>query len=306
VADGVICTDVSGSIILINKAAEEIFGYNADELVGEKVELLMPRRHRTSHQMEVHNFATTSSRANRAMGHGRDVVGLKKNGDEFLVEASLTLHSLAGRRVLTVVLRDISERRVYEGKLRLVTSEMVHRFRNLITVVNSIVSLTARGAETVHSFEEVLRNRLRAVARTVDLMIPAQWTGANLTDLLETELAPYRSQRRGNIVVSGPDVQVPARWAVLLALALHELATNAAKYGALSTPGGFVNVTWRVDQAAASSVLCLKWMESGGPAVQPASRQGFGSELIARALGRSKTHITYHESGLEAQLEVAL
>lgn len=306
VADGVICTDDNGSIILLNQAAEEIFGYGADELIGAKVEIIMPQRYRLSHQIQLQKFGSTSSTSKRAMAHGRDVVGLRKDGKEFPIEASLTRYTLAGRRILTVLLRDISQRRQSEEGRRLILAEMSHRLKNLMAVVDAIVSLTARGAKSVESYEKVLRDRLRAVGRTVNLMLPTEWSDANLTDLLEAELAPFRTAGLDNVSLSGPEVSVPARWAISLTLVLHELATNAAKYGALSTSGGKVTVAWRIEHSSGESTLRLEWVERGGPTAQGGARKGFGSDLIARALGRSNTRLNYTSAGLEALIQVKL
>ncbi len=306
VADGVISTDESGSIILANSAAEEIFGYNTDELLGQKIEVLMPQRHRIYHQEKLQEFGNSPSRSKRGMAPGRDVVGLKKLGEEFAIEASLTRHRLVDRTILTVVLRDIGERKKLDDERRLVTLEMSHRIKNVMMVVNSVVSLTARGTKTVESFENLLQERLRAMGRTVDMLLPRKWSGANLADIVETELAPFRSCVRENVLLSGPEVQVPASWAISLTLALHELATNAAKYGALSVPGGVVKVHWWTEEVTAGSVLRFQWAESGGPMVKPGARRGFGSDLILRALGPSNARFTYHKSGLEAHIKVPL
>ncbi len=306
VADGVICTDDEGTIILLNKAAEEIFGYVADELTGAKVEIIMPQRYRLSHQIQLRKFGSTSSISKRAMARGRDVVGLRKDGTEVPIEASLTRYTLAGRRILTVVFRDISQRRQSEEGRRLILAEMSHRLKNLMTVVDAIVTLTARGAESLESYKEVLRDRLRAVGRTVDLMLPNESSDANLTDLLEAELAPFRTAGRGNVSLSGPEVRVPARWAISLTLVLHELATNAAKYGALSTSSGMVTVAWRIEDGSGGSTLRLEWVERGGPTAQEGASKGFGSDLIARALGRSNTRLNYTPAGLEALIQVNL
>lgn len=306
VADGVITTDATGSIILFNKSAEETFGYKAVEVLGEKIETLLPTRLRSSHQIHVRNFSSSESRPQRLMGGGREVLGLKKNGEEFPIEASLTRHTFGGRRVLTVVLRDISERRQVEEVRRLVTHEISHRLKNLMTVVNSVVSMTARASGSVETCEELLHERLGAIGRTVDLMLRDDWSGVDLGDLLKAELDPYRNHSGGNCRLSGPAVKIPPHWALSLTLALHELATNAAKYGPLSGPSGVVNIKWQVGQEAKGSVLQLDWIESGGPPVIPPDRAGFGSDLILRCMGRSKTRLTYDHSGFEAHFQVPL
>ena len=306
VADGVIMTDDSGSIILFNRSAEEIFGYKAEEVLGKKLETLLPARLRASHQIHVQNFSNSTSSPERLMGGGRDVIGLKKNGQEFPIEASLTRHSFEGRHVLTAVLRDISERRQVEKAKRMVTREISHRLKNLMTVVNSVVSMTARAAKSVESYESLLHERLGAIGRTVDLMLREDWSGADLGDLLKAELGPYRNNMGPTYRLSGPEVKIPSHWALSLTLALHELATNAAKYGAFSRASGIVSIGWHLAQESKGSVLNLDWVESGGPVVSPPQRQGFGTDLIVRCMGRSRTLLTYARAGLEAHFQIPL
>lgn len=306
VADGVITTDAAGSIILFNRSAEEIFGYKAEEVLGTKIETLLPTRLRSSHQIHVQNFSNSSSRPQRVMGGGREVLGLKKNGEEFPIEASLTRHIFDGRRVLTVVLRDISERRQIDEARRLVTQEISHRLKNLMTVVHSVVSITARASESVETCAELLQERLAAIGRTVDLMLREEWTGVDLGELVKAELEPYRNRHSGNCCLSGPMVKIPPHWALSLTLALHELATNAAKYGSLSEAAGVVNVEWQVVTNSSGSVLHLDWIESGGPPVMPPKRTGFGSDLILRCMGRSKPCFNYDPSGFKAHFEIPL
>ena len=117
IGDGVVSTDGSGRILLFNRAAEEIFGYEADEILGETVEILLPRRFRARHVSDVKAFEADSEATRRIMGHRREVLGQRKNGEEFPVEATLSRHVLSGNTTLTVVIRDVSERRHLEQQL---------------------------------------------------------------------------------------------------------------------------------------------------------------------------------------------
>jgi len=306
VADAVITTDATGSIVLFNKSAEQIFGYQAEEVLGKRIETLLPVRLRAAHRMHVQKFSNPTSRPKRLMGRGREVVGRKKNGQEFPIEASLNRHTLDGRRLLTVVLRDITERQRVEEAKHLVTQEISHRLRNLMTVVDSVVSMTARAAKSVKSYESLLHERLGAIGRTVDLMLSDDWSGADLSAILEAELKPYQNAGGPTYRLSGPEVKIPPHWALSLTLALHELATNAAKYGAFSCPSGFVSIEWQYDPRPKGQMLQLNWVESGGPAVNPPDRQGFGTELVVRCVGRSRSHINYARTGLEAHFQVPL
>ena len=306
VGDGVISTDGQGTIILFNQAAREMFGYRAGEVLGEPVEMLLPSRYRDAHRGAVLRFGSSTSEARRLMDQRREVVGRKKSGEEFPAEASLSRRTIRGQQVLTVAIRDVSERRVIEEERRLVTAELAHRFKNCLTVVNSLVSLSARGANTVATFRDALQGRLRAIASTQDVLLEDGATGAALTQLLEAELKPYARGDGLKISLDGPAVSVPAHSALRLTLALHELATNAAKYGALSKPGGSLAISWRAQDQRGGLVLVLDWKEAGGPPVRLRRRRGFGSDLVERCLGSSNVHLSFQANGLEAEIKLPL
>ena len=152
IGDVVISTFADGRIILFNKSAEDLFGYLYAEVVGHPVEMLLPVRFRQTHRRDVLAFAGISTPERRTMGDRREVFGQHKNGQEFLIEASLSRQFVQGNTILTVVIRDVSERERLEEVRRLLASESAHRFKNILTVVSSIVSLTARGAASVDAF----------------------------------------------------------------------------------------------------------------------------------------------------------
>lgn len=306
VGDGVISTDGQGTIILFNEAAGEMFGYRTKEVLGKPVEMLLPSRCRRSRRMAVLGFGASASEARRFMNQRRDVVGRKKNGEEFPAEASLSRRTIRGQLVLTVAIRDVSERRTIEEERRLVTTELSHRFKNCLAVVNSIVSLSARDADTVENFKEALQGRLSAIAGTQELLLDARATGPALRQLLEAELKPYGSGNALKISLDGPALSVPAPMAIRLTLALHELATNAAKYGALSRAGGSLTINWQAQEQRGGPVLVLDWKEAGGPPVEQPERRGFGSDLIERCLGRSNVRKSFQEQGLEIEIRLPL
>lgn len=306
VGDGVISTDGQGAIILFNEAAGEMFGYTADEVLGGPVEMLLPSRYGDSHHSAVLRFGASTSEARRFMGQRREVVGRKKSGEEFPAEASLSRRTIRGQQVLTVAIRDVSERRMIEEERRLVTAELAHRFKNCLAVVDSVVSLSARGAKTVETFREALQGRLRTIASTQDVLLEDGATGAALKQLLEAELKPYARGDELKISLAGPAVSVPPHCALRLTLALHELATNAAKYGALSKPGGSLTISWQAQERRGGPVLVLDWKEAGGPPVKLRRRRGFGRDLIERCLGSSNVHLSFQGNGLEAEIKLPL
>jgi PAS domain S-box-containing protein len=188
----------------------------------------------------------------------------------------------ASRRVLRLggVTVDITERKNAEERQSLLVREVDHRARNALAVVQSIVRLTR--APTKEAYVAAVEGRITALSRAHVLLSESRWLGANLTRLLEEEFAPYRRSEVDRISTSGPSVFLDPATAQILAMALHELATNAAKYGALSSTFGRVKLTW--DKRPQG--LELRWIESGGPPVQPTRDEGYGTRMIGASIER--------------------
>lgn len=175
--------------------------------------------------------------------------------------------------------RDLTERKRAEELERLLANELTHRVRNTLATVQAIVGQSLRGAEDLDSAREAVNGRIIALAKAHELLTARSWSGANLNDLVGRAIAPFAG---GNILVEGPSLNVSPKQALALSLALHELATNAAKYGALSRPEGRVELRWE----AARGQLNLSWREKDGPTVASPSRCGFGSRLLDDVLAR--------------------
>lgn len=188
---------------------------------------------------------------------------------------------------------DITARKAAEDRQRLLLDELNHRVKNTLASVQSIAMQTLRHAEHPADFNEAFIERIHALARAHELLSEASWDGASLADVIERTLHVHVAEGdRRNVILSGPAVRLGPNAAVTLNMVFHELATNASKYGALSTPDGQVDVAWSL--AASGEAIMLDWRESGGPAVSPPGRRGFGSRLIERGLTR--------EMGGEAQM----
>lgn len=301
VADSVICTDEDGRILVFNPAAEQSFGYSASEVIGQPVEMLLPRSDRDAHLQKVRAFALGAGDVNRLMGSRREVRGRRKNGEEFPSEAMVSRQTIDGRTILTVVHRDITERKALEDLREAAARELDHRMMNVLTVVNSLISISAASALNVEEFKESLTGRLAALAATQNTLRSGARQSASLSELILTELTQYQTPDGANVAIEGPLVTVGPRAAQILALAVHELATNSAKYGALHHAGGRVVVTSAFEGEGDESLVVIKWREAGGPPVKPPERQGFGTRLIqqvvARAL-RADVTMDYRPDGL--------
>lgn len=183
------------------------------------------------------------------------------------------------------ILQDITERKQVDEQQRFFLDELNHRVKNTLATVQSIAAQTLRSSKSAAQFKESFEGRLLALSMTHNLLTLKSWREADLHDIAEQELAPYKREADERVVIDGPKVDLPPRYAINLGLVLHELVTNAAKYGALSVSSGRLDLSWSVVQGEdGAATLCIRWAESGGPPVQPPKRQGFGSRLIQRSI----------------------
>jgi len=204
---------------------------------------------------------------------------------------------------------DISERKTAEERQTLLMAELDHRVRNILASIQSMVSLTGRSAGSKEQYAKALHGRVAAMARTHDLLTRARWSGAGLEQIVRDELQPYDPDGQVVTVDAALDCILRPRQALNFALVLHELATNAAKYGALSVPGGRITVSWGVERRGAERYLRIVWQETGGPPVSPPKRRGFGSTLIENALraeAGSDVRLDFDPAGVRCVLSLRL
>ena len=189
---------------------------------------------------------------------------------------------------------DITERKQSEEQRELLLAELTHRVKNLLAVLQALASQTSRNSASIEEFRTVFEGRLRALARAHALLFEGRWQGADLQTLIEQTLDAHRVDRPEAIEVAGPAVTLAPKQGLALGLALHELGTNAAKYGALSTGAGRIRITWEVEGRDGERCVRLEWRELGGPEVRPPTKHGFGTTLIERSFE--------HELGGAAEL----
>jgi len=180
---------------------------------------------------------------------------------------------------------DISRLKQAEDQQQLLLSELQHRVKNILATISSLATRMSRG-RTVEEFNSAFLSRLRAMSRTHDLLASGSWSGASLRSLLEVALEPYATADQGNLVLNGSEVGMGASAATTLGMIFHELATNASKYGALSTAAGRVEVSWEMfaDEPAGPQLVRLTWIERGGPPVDASRQAGFGTSFITRGV----------------------
>lgn len=249
-------------------------------------------------------------------GPGGGMVSLQyrvreRDGSYLWIEDRMVLERLPDDRARTAgVMINITELKRAEQRQRLMMAELDHRVKNNLATVISLLEQTARSSASVQQFQQTFTGRIMALARMHKALSGAQWEGIGLLLLVTQTLEPYQSDPPGRVRIESPDVTLPARAATALAMALHELATNAAKYGALSSPAGRVRVSWVVrGQADGAESLAIDWEESGGPPVVPPESLGFGTELIEGGIAyelQGTAKIDFHPDGVRCTMTIPL
>lgn len=198
-----------------------------------------------------------------------------------------------------VAILDITELKTADTRIQMLLGEVNHRAKNLLSVVQSIARMTARSGD-VSTFVDRFSDRLSSLAANQDLIVSDAWTDVDLKTLVEMQLAPFADSRRGRIKLEGSPVRVRSNAAQAIGMAIHELATNATKYGALSNEVGKVGVSWSVSSGAEPE-LSVQWVESGGPTVIAPSKTGFGEKVIKRMAAsalKGTVDLDYHPTGV--------
>ena len=299
--NGFVLVDERGTIKMVNASAEKLFGYSREELVGKDVEALVPEQHIPEHRKVRASYQEKPEV--RLMGLGRDLSGRRKDGSEFPVEIGLNPVGRDGGPAVLATVMDISARKRAEESQRLVIGEMKHRTRNLLTIVQAIIATTLKDSQTVAEAGYVLNGRILALSQAFLLLADATWEGASLAKILSGH-SILDSER---VTVDGCEISVTPRAAQQFAMIIHELATNALKYGALSSPDGRISISGKIDRHDGGGSFVFSWQESGGPRVSPPTRRGFGSTILLDAAQQfGSVTMDYAPEGLIYRLRLDL
>jgi PAS domain S-box-containing protein len=293
--DAIISKNLDGIITSWNRGAERLFGYLTEEAIGKPVTILIP-----PDRQDEENLTLERIRRGSSIEH-YETVRLRKDGS--LIHVALTISPLrdAGGNVVGAakIARDLTERKRSEMQISTLAREAEHRAKNLLANVKAMVQLSQ--ADTPDGLKEAIAGRIEALAGVHSLFAKSRWTGAELGSLVEQELSPY--SRDGRTQIDGPSVMLKPGLAQAIGVALHELATNAAKYGALSSAKGQVLVEW----SCAADQVMLRWIEAGGPPVNPPTRKGFGThmmEAMIRGQEGGDVRLGWHAEGLACEINV--
>jgi PAS domain S-box-containing protein len=297
--DAIVSKNLEGVISSWNPGAERIFGYTAAEAIGQTIMILIP----PDRQDEERTILTRIRRGERIEHF--ETVRRRKNGT--LITVSITVSPVKNARGIVVgaskIARDITEQKQAQQQIALLAREAEHRARNLLANVQATVKLS-RG-DTPDDLKEAIEGRIQALANVNSLFAASRWIGAEFTTIAEQELAPYLAKDAKRVRINGPQVLLEPNAAQSIAVALHELATNAAKYGALSSADGHVDLTWT---HSVDGRLDVCWAESGGPTVQAPTRRGFGTLVIQQIVGQLKGELRFdwHPSGVVCDITLRL
>jgi len=301
----IIAMDLDGIVTMWNRGAERILRWTEDEICGQPASVFftLEDRQRGIPQAEMQAAFTK--------GFGSDERWhLKKDGSSFWASGEMMPLTDEGGVVqgLIKILRDRTEHRRAEERQMLLNQELAHRVKNTLAVVQAISAQTFRGEIPFADARKSFNDRLLALARAHDVLMNGSWTAASLRALVEGVPIIRGEHDEKRVKIEGPNVTVGPRAALSFALVLHELATNAVKYGALSTAAGSVSVCWNL-LGVPSPRLHFEWREEGGPVVKPPHRRGFGSRLIESSFHvepGDKVDLSYFPEGVKLTLEFSL
>ena len=297
-SNGFVLVDGDGRIKMANAAVEKLFGYKPDDLTGKDVEVLVPLEQVGDHRRQRKRYQEMPQA--RQMGVGRDLSGRRRDGSAFPVEIGLNPVGPSEKPGVLATIIDITGRKNAERMQRVLVQELQHRMRNALSVVQAIVNNTLIDKHDLRTARETLNGRFAALSYAYSLPVP-EGHGVSMAKIIGWHTAPHGSR----VAIHGCDVEISSRVAQYFSLIVHELTTNAVKYGGLSHPNGAISVTGQVTE---NGLFVVTWEELGGPTVTPPTRTGFGSTLlqeVARDIARKVT-VDYRPGGLFYQLELEL
>jgi two-component system, chemotaxis family, CheB/CheR fusion protein len=292
--------DFDDGIVQWNRGSEELYGYKRDEAIGQRKEHLL--------RTEIPGSSFQALRAS-LLAEGSwtgELLHRTKAGRVLNIESQIELVSLGSRRLVLESTRDVTDHRRWEERRQLLLGELSHRVRNTLTVVQSLARQTLKNSRSTDDFVDRFEGRLAALANAHRLLVDTQWQGTELTALVQSQLEAYLGATPQRLIVDGAAVTLPPDLATPFGLVLHELATNAAKYGAFATNGGQVALTWRLGSGNNHRRLTVTWKETGGLPVEPPARKGFGGVLIDGSLPDATVHRDFTRDGLICTIELEL
>jgi two-component system CheB/CheR fusion protein len=292
--------EFDGVIIEWNRGCEELYGYTREEAVGKHKEWLLKTEVPGSYFAEVTNKLRQAGMWTGELSHRA------KDGRVLTVEAVIQVEPVGGRQLALQSMRDITDRKLWEERQRMLLRDQAHRLKNTLAVVQSIARQTMRGHPAAQDFGACFDGRLEALASAHTLLSESHWESVDLAELVQKLLAPYAAESSDRYRLEGERVMLSAELATPFGLVLHELATNAAKYGSLSRIGGTILIKWGKKSEEGQHDLEFIWEEHGGPSVDQPGKRSLGSALIEGAIPNATVRREFHADGLVCTIQIAL
>jgi len=306
-AIGIVELDAEGRFLRVNEAICSIVGGTREELLNWR---LQGRTHPDDRDVDDELYRRQV--AGDIGFYSIEKRFIRKDGRIIWISVrSSTVRDAAGHFLYGVrVVQDVTERKEAEERQKLLIDELNHRVKNTLATVQSLATQTARGTDSPEAFRNAFEGRLIALSQAHDQLTRRHWKSADLRDIVEGATAPHLARSQDQIAIEGDPLMVTPRVALTLALALHELTTNASKYGALSVPSGRIEVRWQIERPAERRArLSIEWRERGGPPVEAPARQGFGTRFIEGSVAselQGKAMLDYDAAGLTCTMEIPL
>ena len=301
-SDAVLSYDLEGRIITWNRAAQVLYGYSPEEAIGKPLEFLYPPnwpKRVEQYRDEIIAGELTSFEAIR----------VAKDGQERNVWVSCAPVRGPHGDVVSIsnIHRDVTELRRAEEARKIIAQEVIHRAKNMLAVVASIQRQTARTATSLEEFGKKFGERIQSLSASTDLLVSKNWTTVPLSDLVESQLKPFLGDNIANMQINGPDVVLQPQAVQVLGMALHELATNSVKYGAMKTEGGKIDIRWNVRNLAGASQLRFVWTETGISCDRDQVKPGFGNTVLTSlAQSMMQAEVSYTFVGDELEWSVSI
>jgi len=273
--DAIISKNSRGIIRTWNKGAERLFGYSSNEAIGKPITIVIP----PDLHDEERNILERIQRGEPIENY--EAVRQRKDGSSVAVSITISLVKNAEGKIVgaSKIARDVTERKRAQAREKVLVAELDHRVKNILARVAMVAASSRQGTTSIDEFTKSLDGRIHSMAAAHSLLSQTGWSSAGIETLVRHQLAPCAAD--GNIEIRGSDVMLVPAAVQALAMVLHELVTNAAKYGALSVPTGRVSVSWDLRPSGhASTNLVFTWQEVGGPPFAPNIQPGYGTRLI--------------------------
>jgi PAS domain S-box-containing protein len=298
--DAIVGKNLDGIITSWNAGAERIFGYMAEEIIGKPIMILIPPDYQKEEEAIIERI-----RRGQRVEHF-ETVRQRKHGS--LIDVSLTISPVRNGQGKIIgaskIARDITERKRSDAQIVNLAHEAEHRTKNILATVQAAVRFSH--SDSPDDLKRLIEGRINALANVHTLFVESRWTGVQLHTLVTQELLPYRNGREERVRITGPTMMLETNTAQALAISLHELATNAAKYGSLSVADGDVEIAW---SRTVGGQLSLRWTESGGPTIAPPTHRGCGTRIIENMIKGQrggKVRFDWRAPGLTCEIALLL